>query len=257
MATLSKGTTYTDGASVTHGNLNALVDSATISGIVNADIDAGAAIAPTKLAQITTASKVSGAALTLLPNIPSGAGVIPVANLGSGSPGATNFLRGDGAFEALTTAELPAGTCVQRYFKMLGTQANGANSVPLDNTTPAVGEMNLFITCDAYTPKSATNILVITVMLNISSSASANLCCGLSVDGGSTICAISKELAYAAYSMTVPLRFCMVAGSTDAKTIKVYGAGATTGTTYLNGDQTTALFNGIYYSTVTIEEYVA
>ena len=67
-----------------------MVDSATgtITNIVNADIDAAAAIAATKLAsipdskldQITTASKVSGAALTLLGNIPSGAGDIPAAN---------------------------------------------------------------------------------------------------------------------------------------------------------------------------------
>lgn len=49
--------------------------------IVNADINASAAIVDTKLAQITTASKVSGTALTLLANIPAGAGVIPNANL--------------------------------------------------------------------------------------------------------------------------------------------------------------------------------
>lgn len=52
--------------------------------IVNADINAAAAIADTKLAQITTAGKVSGAALTSLASIPAGAGVIPAANLPSG-----------------------------------------------------------------------------------------------------------------------------------------------------------------------------
>lgn len=49
--------------------------------IVNADINSAAAIADTKLAQITTAGKVSGAALTSLSSIPAGAGVIPSANL--------------------------------------------------------------------------------------------------------------------------------------------------------------------------------
>lgn len=53
------------------------------NGIVNADINSSAAIVATKLATIATAGKVSGAALTLLPNIPSGAGVIPTANLPS------------------------------------------------------------------------------------------------------------------------------------------------------------------------------
>ncbi len=49
--------------------------------IVNADINSSAAIVDTKLAQISTAGKVSGASLTSLASIPSGAGIIPVANL--------------------------------------------------------------------------------------------------------------------------------------------------------------------------------
>ena len=49
--------------------------------IANVDVSAAAAIDDTKLATIATASKVSGNALALLANIPSGAGVIPVANI--------------------------------------------------------------------------------------------------------------------------------------------------------------------------------
>lgn len=48
--------------------------------VVNADVSATAAIVDTKLAQITTASKVSGAAITSLASLPAGAGVIPSAN---------------------------------------------------------------------------------------------------------------------------------------------------------------------------------
>lgn len=48
--------------------------------ITNAKVAAGAGIVDTKLATISTAGKVSGAALTLLPNVPSGAGVLPSAN---------------------------------------------------------------------------------------------------------------------------------------------------------------------------------
>ena len=51
------------------------------TGVANADVSATAAIVDTKLAQITTAAKVSGAALTLLGSIPAGAGVIPGANV--------------------------------------------------------------------------------------------------------------------------------------------------------------------------------
>jgi hypothetical protein len=53
--------------------------------IVNADISASAGIVDTKLATISTAGKVSGAALTSLSSIPAGAGIIPAANLPGGS----------------------------------------------------------------------------------------------------------------------------------------------------------------------------
>lgn len=54
-----------------------MVNDGGITGIVNADIDAGAAIATTKLATID-GSKLGG-----LANITAGAGVIPAANLTS------------------------------------------------------------------------------------------------------------------------------------------------------------------------------
>lgn len=53
--------------------------------IVNADISASAGIVDTKLAQITTASKVHGTAITGLASLPAGAGIIPNANLPGGS----------------------------------------------------------------------------------------------------------------------------------------------------------------------------
>src|SRR3990167_6181827 len=49
--------------------------------IVNDDISASAGIVDTKLATISTAGKVDGAALTGFANIPSGAGLVPSANL--------------------------------------------------------------------------------------------------------------------------------------------------------------------------------
>lgn len=49
--------------------------------ITNANLSSSIAITDSKLNQITTASKVSGTALTGLASIPSGAGIIPAANL--------------------------------------------------------------------------------------------------------------------------------------------------------------------------------
>jgi hypothetical protein len=83
--TITRGTTLPDSSA--KADFHNLVDNASagITNIVNADIDSAAAIAATKLATIATAGKVSGAALTLLPNIPSAAGVIPNINTVGGA----------------------------------------------------------------------------------------------------------------------------------------------------------------------------
>lgn len=92
MALISKPNTFTVGATIIASEHNSNFD--TIyndynGNITNANISGTAAIADTKLAQITTASKVSGAALTALADIPSAAGLIPIANLNSISQVAT------------------------------------------------------------------------------------------------------------------------------------------------------------------------
>ena len=63
MATLSKGKTFTNGELVTPAALHSMVDSGTVTNIVNADISNNAAIADSKLAQIATAGKVLPAAV--------------------------------------------------------------------------------------------------------------------------------------------------------------------------------------------------
>ena len=100
-ATITRGTTYGATETLTNAKLHALVDSATIAGIVNAEIASGAAIVYTKLSlagailnsdlagsiadsklnQITTASKVHGTSITGLASVPSGAGALPIANV--------------------------------------------------------------------------------------------------------------------------------------------------------------------------------
>lgn len=81
-------------AGITYSKLNLT------GGIVNADVNASAAIVDTKLATISTAGKVSGAALTSLSSTPSGAGVMPTANLGSGTANSTTVLYGDQTYKS-------------------------------------------------------------------------------------------------------------------------------------------------------------
>lgn len=133
MATLTRGYSFGSTEQVTNSKLHYLVDSGTVTSIVdadisnsaaiaysklsigsaainysklnltdsivNADINSAAAIADTKLATISTAGKVSGAALTSLSSTPSGAGVIPTANLGSGTANSGTILYGDQTYK--------------------------------------------------------------------------------------------------------------------------------------------------------------
>lgn len=72
-----QGTDISASANIQNSSLATL----TQSGLVNVSALTGQ-IANSNLAQLTSAALVTGAALTLLPNIPSGAGIIPQANVG-------------------------------------------------------------------------------------------------------------------------------------------------------------------------------
>ena len=118
-ATVTHSGTLPDSAN--KADFYALVDNATVTSIVNADISASAAIVDTKLATISTASKVSGAALTSASSIPSGAGLIPTANLGNSTANSTTFLRGDGNWStSVTTSKI--GSFIRDISTASGTQ---------------------------------------------------------------------------------------------------------------------------------------
>lgn len=71
--------------------------------IQNVNLASNLALADTKLAGITTAGKVNGSAITGLANVPAGAGIVPVSNLGTGSPSSSTHLTGDGAWTAMVS----------------------------------------------------------------------------------------------------------------------------------------------------------
>lgn len=110
MALVSIPFTFTVGAVIVasqHNSNFTTIYSDYNGNITNDNLSASAAIADSKLAQITTAGKVSGAALITLGSIPSGAGTIPAKNGGTGGDlsaaliGATPYFSATGVMSAL------------------------------------------------------------------------------------------------------------------------------------------------------------
>ncbi len=112
-AVLVKGYTFGATEQVTATKLSNLVDDATISGIVAADITAGT-ITDTEI------SSVSGSKLTSLSGIPSGAGAIPAANItGKANSGANSDITSiTGLTTALTTGQGGTGYTNDTRFKI-------------------------------------------------------------------------------------------------------------------------------------------
>lgn len=91
-------------------------------GVTNAML--AGSIADSKLLTISTAGKVSGAALTSLSSTPSGAGIMPIANLATGTPTGSKFIRDDGVLA------VPAGGgTVQSVTGLNTNNADPANPV--------------------------------------------------------------------------------------------------------------------------------
>ena len=114
MALITKTYTFTAGTTIVaaehNTNYNTIYNE--FNGqIDDANIKSAAGITDGKLAQISTAGKVSGAALTSLTSVPSGAGLIPPANV---------FPAGMITLWSGTIANIPSGWVI----------CDGTNSTP-------------------------------------------------------------------------------------------------------------------------------
>jgi hypothetical protein len=129
MATVTKGRTFVSGEVVTPTKLNNLVDLATVTQIVNADISATAAIADSKLAAISTAGKVSNTATTATSANTANAIVArdSSGNFSAGTVSATSF---SGPLTGAVTGNASTATALQtaRTIAISGDVAGTATS---------------------------------------------------------------------------------------------------------------------------------
>jgi len=166
------------------------------------------------------------------------------------------------AGEVLTAASLnnnftfaAAGKVVQVVNTQIGTAATGTTTIPFDNTIPQITEGTQFLTLD-ITPSSATNILIVSVVLNFSYSIINTVSFALFQDSTASALAASAEFGSTATGMiNSSLVHKMTAGTTSATTFTVRMGGETAGTVTLNGFSGGQIFGGVMTSSMTITEY--
>lgn len=233
MGTITVTTYGADPQTVNAANLNALVTPIVTEcngKLDNTNLAADAGIVDTKLGTISTAGKVEGGALTELDEIPSGAGIIPVANLGSGTPSAATALLGDGSWGTFPAAD---GMVVQVVTKTSTTATSADTVIALDNSKPQISE-GTEILSQAFTPKSATNILRIDISIPCTTVGTARVIGALFVGSTADSLAAATEHSGSDESLQqLNFTYTTVAGSTDARTYTVR-VGTTSGTIYVN-----------------------
>lgn len=260
MALITKPNTFTAGTTAVASEVNSNFD--TIYNDYNGNIGSSnlasnLALPDTQLAQITTASKVSGAAITSLTAVPSGAGVLPTANLGSGTADSTTFLRGDQSWTTVTNtvSNAVSGSIIQTVNTITGAVSSGSTVIPIDDTIPQITEGDQVMS-KAVTPNNASNLLRIDVVANFGNSTGDIVVVALYQDSSADAIACSFTSTTAGGVRSMSFTHYMTAGTTSSTTFKVRIGGAA-GTTTFNGVGGSRYMGGVLASSITIHEIKA
>ena len=264
MATISKPYTFSAGAVIVAAEHNSNFD--TIyndynGNITNANVASGAAIGDTKLASITTAGKVNISALTVSSqaqgDIIYASGASTWARLGPGTTGQFLKTQGAAANPIWADSTVPAGSVVQSVKTINSAVSTGTTVLPYDDTIPQNTEGIDAVLDRSITPTSATNRLIITVLVNASSSNNAgNFTLALFQDSTANALAATQMTVGANTNagQSVTLIWEMAAGTTSSTTFKARIGNDQAGTTTINGAGGGRKYGGVCASIMKIQE---
>lgn len=171
MSIISIPWTFTVGAIIVasqHNSNFSVIYSDYNGSIDNTNITALAAIADTKLAQIVTAGKVSGAAFTSLTSVPAGAGLMPVANIDTGTTAnKILILNGSSQIPAVSGALLTNLTATVAGIKDYATSASSSTAraqalllIAYGNSISVSGGSSAAVTNLSFTSATSYTVIV-------------------------------------------------------------------------------------------------
>jgi hypothetical protein len=147
------------------------------------------------------------------------------------------------------------GQVVQVVNVMNGAVATGTTLLPSDDTIPTYAEGIEVMTLD-ITPTSATNKLLIQVVVSCAGSAEEKMGIALFQDGTGTDAAIaSNQVKQQANDQGfIMLNHYMTSGTASSTTFNVRLGGHSSGTWTFNGTAAGRIFGGVMSSSITITE---
>ena len=150
---------------------------------------------------------------------------------------------------------IPRSGAIQIVNSQTGAVATGTTTIPFDDTIPQNTEGTEFLSV-AITPSSASNLLLIQVVMNYSYSIVNTVTMALFQDSTANALAASSEYGSTATGMiNSGLTYYMTAGTTSATTFKVRAGGETAGTLTLNGFGAARKLGGVMISSISVTEF--
>jgi hypothetical protein len=150
------------------------------------------------------------------------------------------------------------GTVIQSLVNQTGEVGSGTTVIPIDNSIPQQSTEGDLYMSQAITPTSATNILEIDALANMSA-ATANRALVAALFQDTTANALKAASSYpdntvSAVLVQTKLRHKMLAATTSATTFKIHGGPDVAATVTFNGHSAGRIFGGVMNSYLEVKE---